>query len=77
MEVIAAAKQMNTHKMMLLGIVGKGRGQGAALRWTGPGHFTGRGLLQDGMLISCSGAAAWEGLVLDHLLQHNEVDNPL
>lgn len=29
------------------------------------------------MLTSCPGAAAWEGLILDNLQQHNEVDNPL
>lgn len=88
MEVIAAAKT-NAHaqdakEMVLSGFiwyVGEGRGQGAAPRQTGPGHFAGGGLLQAestaGMLLCCSGAAAREDLILDNLLQHNEVDNPL
>lgn len=46
LKVIAAAKQTHTHRMMLSGFIGKGRGRGAAPRPTGLGHFAGTGLLQ-------------------------------
>lgn len=73
MEAIAAAI------WGFVGCVGEGKGQGAAPGWMGPG-LADRGSLEAentaGMLLSRSGAAAQEGLILAHLLQHDEVDNP-
>lgn len=78
MEVIAAAKQVDTHGMMFwgfIGYVGEGKGWLAAPSWTRLGHFIGRGVLQvenmAGMLL-CSP----EGPILGNLLQH-KVNNSL